>query len=92
MISKFCPAGHLILIFVKRISPPPRRIWAFQGVNHFSNKYSSTVYAKSALDSVGQFFLKMMLGGQKNFWGESTMDDAMYLKPDKYILGFLNSG
>ena len=23
VISKFCPAGHLILIFIRRISPPP---------------------------------------------------------------------
>ena len=40
---------------------------------------------KSALDLVGQLFLKMMLegnvciGGQKNFRGESTMDDAAQL-------------
>ena len=54
---------------------------------------------KSALESVGQFFLKMMLerhvsrGEQKTFKGvgRSTMDDAMYLRPDKFILGFLNS-
>ena len=62
MISKFCHAGHLILIFVRRILPPPRTISAFQGVSHFSNICSSTVYAKSALDLVGQFFLIMMLG------------------------------
>ena len=23
VISKFCPAGHLILIFIRRIPPPP---------------------------------------------------------------------
>ena len=34
------------------------------------------------MDLVGQFFLKVMLEGQKNFRGErggSTMDDAMTL-------------
>ena len=62
MISKFFPAGHLILIFMykKNINSPPKGIWASQDVSHFSNKSSST---KSTLDSVGQFFLKMMLGG-----------------------------
>ena len=33
MISKFCDAGHLILIFMRRISPSPRPIWTFQGVS-----------------------------------------------------------
>ena len=23
VVSKFCPAGHLILIFIRRIPPPP---------------------------------------------------------------------
>ena len=63
MISKFCPAVHLILIFMKRILPHPRTIWALQVVSHFSNEYSSIVYLKSALDLVEQFFLKIMLGG-----------------------------
>ena len=89
MISKFCPVWHLILIFI-RILPLSRTIWAFQGVNQFSNKCSSSVYTKSALD----FSLKkkMMLEGhvwmegQKISRGrgqgggvESTMDDAMTL-------------
>ena len=81
MISKFCPAGQLILIFIRRVSLAAIIISAFQGVSHFSNKYSSTVYTKSELDSVGQ----------KNFRGESTMDGDMYLRPDKCIFGFLNS-
>ena len=29
MISKFCPAGHLILIFVRRILPPPQNYLSF---------------------------------------------------------------
>ena len=60
MISKFCPVGHLILILIKRILPPHGTIWALQGVSHFSNECSSTVYTKSALDLWGQFFLKMI--------------------------------
>ena len=44
MISEFCTAGHLILIFIRRILPPLRTIWAFQGVSYFSNKCSFTVY------------------------------------------------
>ena len=74
MIFEFRPVGHLILIFIRRIFP-----W----VSHFSKRCSSTVYMKLALDLVGQFFLKMMLGTcrmrkQKNFReGGSTMDDAM---------------
>ena len=70
------PCGHLILIFIRRILPPLRTIWAFQGVNPFSNKCSSTAYTKSALDLVGEFFLKMMLGDmsewrdKKNSGGE----------------------
>ena len=51
----------------------------------FSKKCPSTVSTKSALDSVGQFFLKMMLGDMsqwgtkkvKGEWRESTIDDAM---------------
>ena len=43
----------------------PRTVWAFQGVSHFSNKCSSTIYTKSPLDLVGQFFQKLMLEGQK---------------------------
>ena len=39
-----------------------KNIWAFPGVSHFSNKCSSTVYAKSVLGLLGQLFLKMMLG------------------------------
>ena len=58
-------------------------------MSHFSNKYSSKVYTKSALDSVEQFFLKMILREHVRE-GESTMDDAVYLRPDKCILGFLN--
>ena len=54
MISKYCAAEHLI--FIRRILPPTRTIWAFQGVSHFLNKCSSTVYTKSPLDFVGQFF------------------------------------
>ena len=49
-----------------------------KGLTHFSNKCSSTVYMKSALNLVEQFFLKMMLGGQK-FQEGSTMDDAITL-------------
>ena len=77
MISKFCPVGHLILIFIRRILPP---LELFE----LSNKCSSTVYTRSVLDLVRQFFLKMMLaadmsewGGKKFQRGESTMDDAM---------------
>ena len=66
MISKFYPTRHIILIFERRILPAPWTIWAFQGVSHFSSKCSSIVYAKSTLDLMGQFFLKMMLGG--HFW------------------------
>ena len=84
MISKFCPAGHLNLIFIRRILPRPRTIWAFQRVSHFSKKCSSTVYMKSALGLLGQFFLKMTLRGHvwmrrgKNLgWEGSTMDDVM---------------
>ena len=50
MISKFFPAGYLILIFMykKNINPPPPKgIWASQEASHFSNKSSST---KSTLD------------------------------------------
>ena len=57
------PCGYLILIFIRRILPSPRTIWAFPVVSHFSNKCSSTVYTKPALDLVGQIFLKMMLEG-----------------------------
>ena len=67
MISKFCPAGQLILIFTKRILPLPRTNSALQRVSHFSNECSSTVYKKSALDLVGQFFVKIILGGTKKF-------------------------
>ena len=75
MISKFRPVGHLIVIFIRGILPHPRTIWAVLEVSHFWNKCSSTVYTKSALDLVGQCFLKMMLGehvwmgGQNNFRG-----------------------
>ena len=62
-----CPARHLILIFIRRILPPTRTIWAFQGVSHFSNICSSKVYTKSAVDLVDQFFLKTM------FWGRVWM-------------------
>ena len=61
---------------VPRTLPPARTIWAFQGVSLFSIKCSSTVHTKSALDLVGQFFLKMMLWGEG---GESTMDDVMIM-------------
>ena len=72
-------------------------IWAFQEVSHFSNKCSSTVYAKSALDLVGQIFLKMMLAGhvwmgeQKISGGETTMDDAMILWQERgtFYISFL---
>ena len=101
MISKFYPAGHLILIFIIKIlppppyPPPPRTIWAFQGVTLFSNKCSCTIYTKSALDLVRQYSLKMMFGGnvwtrgQKNFMeggGRSTMDDAMLKLPTIYLV------
>ena len=64
MISRFCLARHLILIFIRRILPPTRTIGTFQGVSHFWNICSSRVYTKSALDSVGLLFLKMMLRGE----------------------------
>ena len=77
MISKFCPVGHLILIFIRRILPP---LELFE----LSKKCSSTVYTRSVLDLVRQFFLKMMLAADMSEWGdkkfqrgESTMDDAM---------------
>ena len=71
MISKFCPAGHLILIFIRRRLPPSRTISKgysfkkFPRVTNFSNKCSCTINMKSVLDLVGQFFLKMMLGDKK---------------------------
>ena len=74
MISKFCPTGHLILIFIRRILPPPRTIWAVQAVSHFSNKCSSTVYTNSALDLVGQFLIKMILRG--HFWMEGQTNSG----------------
>ena len=52
--------GHLI--FYKKNISTPRTILALEVVSHFSNKCSSAVYTKSALDLVGQFFVKMMLG------------------------------
>ena len=62
--------------FYKKDITTPRTIWAFQEISHLSNKCPSTVYTKSALNLVGQFFLKMILGGclnlegrQKNFRG-----------------------
>ena len=68
MISKFCPVGHLILIFIiRRILPPP---------SHFSSKCTSPVYMKSALDLVWQFCLKMMLGG--HVW----IGDTKYFRGD----------
>ena len=76
MISKFCPVGHLILIFIRRILPP---LELFE----LSNKCSSTVNTRSVLDFARQFFLKMLAAdmsewGDKKFQrGESTMDDAM---------------
>ena len=76
------PCGVFNFNFYKKNITTPKTILAFQGVSHFSNKCSSTVYRRSALDLVGQFFLKVMLEGQKNFRGErggSTMDDAMTL-------------
>ena len=30
-LSKICPVGHLILIFIRRILPTPWNIWTFQG-------------------------------------------------------------
>ena len=59
---------------------------------------------KSALDLMGQFYLKMMWGGEwvgagdmsvwgnkKFHWGESTMDDAMTpSSPDPRIELFCN--
>ena len=44
VISKFCPAGHLILIFIRRISPPKKKEKKkkkkdFQAVSNLSNKY-----------------------------------------------------
>ena len=60
MISKF--SGHLILIFIRRILAPPRTIWACQGVSHFSNKCSSTVYTNFVLDWWDSFFLKCCWG------------------------------
>ena len=74
-----CP----ILIFIRKILPPTRTIWAFQGVSHFWNKCSSTVYTKSALNLAGHFFLKMILGkmsewGDKKIsGGKSTMNVAI---------------
>ena len=73
LISKFCTARHLILIFIKRVLPPLRTVWTLQGVSHFSNKCYSTVYTKSALDFVGEFFQKNDIGecGDKKFNGEN---------------------
>ena len=73
MISKFRPAGHLILIFIKRILTPPRTISVLQGVSQFSKECSSAVYTKSALDLVRQFSLKMMLGGDMLEWGDKKI-------------------
>ena len=49
-------------------------------VSHFSNRCYSTVYTKSALDLVREFFQKNdsgEWGGQKIQGVESTMDDAV---------------
>ena len=77
MISKFCPVEHLILIFKRRILPPPRTIWAVQVVSHFSNKCSFTVYTKSALDLVGQFFSKNDVGDMSK-WGDKNISGEIY--------------
>ena len=61
-ISKFCTAGHLISIFIKRVLPPPRTVSALQGVSHFSRKCYFTVYTKSALDLMGELFKKSDIG------------------------------
>ena len=60
MICSLCPVGYLILIFIGMLPLP--NISAFQRVIHFSSECYSTVYRKSALDLLWQFFLKMILG------------------------------
>ena len=54
------PCGVFNFNFYKKNITTPKTILAFQGVSHFSNKCSSTVYRRSALD---------LVGGTKKFQG-----------------------
>ena len=55
------PCGACNFNFYKNNITTPQSFLSFPRVSHFSNMGSSTVYTKSALDMMGQFFLKMML-------------------------------
>ena len=68
------PCGAFNFNFYKKNFTNSQNYLSFPRVIHFSNKFSSTVYTKSVLDLVGQFFLKWcwgtcLNGRQKNFRG-----------------------
>ena len=84
MISNFCPAEHLILIFI-RILPPPRTIWAFQGVSNFSNKYSSTISIRSQ-HWVWGWKDKKIPGRGGNYYGWCHSSDAWRCKNQSSVL------
>ena len=56
--------------FYKKNITTPRTIWAFQGVSHFSNKCSSTVYVSQHWVWWDSFLLKWCQGDMSE-WGET---------------------
>ena len=70
MISKFCPVGHLILTRILPPPPHPPELFELSKGSVISQTNARSQFLrKSALDLVGQFFLKMMLG-EMSEWGE----------------------
>ena len=64
MISKFCPAGHSILIFMKRILPLPKPFELCKG------------YVISQTNAIPQFILsKRWIGGGGGEGGDSFLND-----------------
>ena len=84
-ISKFCLAGHLILIFIKRVLRPTRTNWAlFQG-RVISQTNALPQFIQSQRWICWDSFLSKWCWGDMSEWGnkkisrgESTMDDAMH--------------
>ena len=85
MISKFCPVGHLIVIFKRRILPPQNYLRFLKGKSFLKQGLIHSLYAVSIGFDGDSFFLKWCWrdmsewGDKKNSgWGEeSTMDDII---------------
>ena len=69
MISKFCPAGHLILIFIRKLSPPPQNYLSFPRGKSFLKQIPFHSLCKVNIGFGGTVFSENDVERTKKFQG-----------------------